>query len=599
MITIDYETAAIGDRPEDYPPKPVGIGIKINDEVGRYYGFGHPSENNCTEAEAKEALENALGCYQKVICQNGKFDHDVAEAHWGVKFPKWEDAEDTQFLLYLYDPHSRSLKLKESAERILDWPPEEQDRLKAWIMANVREAKLSDWGAYIGKSPGGLCGEYCIGDIDRTYALFQHLYPYICNEGMDAPYQREKELMPVMLKMEREGIRVNREALKADIALITPAFEETDERLSTMLGMNASEMGSRQKLAHAILSRGYADTLPRTDKGNYKTDAATLLEYVTHPQLLPLLAYRGAIKTCLGTFMSPWEIQSRADSRLHGTWHQTRGEEAKGGTRTGRPSCAHPNLMNIPKPFDRELPEGMPPIPLMREYLLPERGHVWLKRDYSAQEVRVLAHFEDGVLMHQFIDDPAFDPHQYAADQILALTGHVMSRDDVKRIVFSVLYGSGVTALSVSLGVDYNNGKMFKELYMAAMPGVSELTNNIKSKGKAGLGVRTVGGRVIFAENHGGRDWSYKLLNHLIQGSAADVTKQGMINYDKVKHPEARILAAVYDENNVSVPEGAWEEESLVLNKAMCDVTLDVPLTTDYYIGRNWHDADNHKEGTL
>jgi DNA polymerase-1 len=600
MWTIDFETEAIGPRPAEYPPKPVGLGLKHYDKPGYYLSWGHPEENNTTEEKAREALARIYASGEPLLFHNCKFDLEVAEAHWDLPIPHWEQVHDTQFLLYLENPHARALGLKPSAERLLDWPPEERDALRDWILAHVKEAKKSTVGAYIARAPGELVGTYCIGDVDRTYALYQHLAPYIEREGMWEAYVRERKLMPVLLEMEKRGMRVDVARLEEDLEVAERSFALVGERLQDMLG--DINYNSGDQLAAALLSKGYATSLPRTPTGRYSTSQDALASHVEHPTLLPMLAYRGALKTLLSTFMRPWMAQAKAaNGRLNTTWHQTRGATDKGGTRTGRLSSSGPNLTNVPNPFDREMPEGCTPIPMMREYLLPEEGHVWLKRDYSSQEVRTLAHFEDGALLKQYLSNPDLDPHQFAADLIEELTGNTLDRGYTKRIAFSILYGSGITSLSADLNVGYEDGKRFKELYLAAFPDVRELISDVKRSGRKGEPVRTLGGRLIYAEvGADGRDFSYKLLNHLIQGSAADMTKEGLIQYADVKSSDVLITAAVHDEVNASVPEELAKSESEVLREAMCDATgaalnFDCPITTELYAGVNWEDADQHK----
>lgn len=588
MFTIDYETEAIAHRPV-YPPKPVSVAIKHDGLPATFYAWGHPEGNNCTEAEAVKALQDVWASGEPLLFQNGKFDLDVAEVHHGLPIPHWSRIHDTQFLLYLHNPHARSLALKPSAERILDWPPEEQDLVKLWVMSNVAGAKLSDWGAYICRVPADIVEPYCIGDVDRTYALYCHLFPYIVEHGMEGAYDRERELMPILLGAERHGIRVDIYTMQQDLLMYENAFDRVSNMLVDMLGDINYNSGAQ--LANALLSNGYAASLPLTPTGKFQTNQEALMSSVSNTELLKLLGYRGALKTCLGTFMRPWEAMACQTGRVHSTWHQTRGEQDKGGTRTGRLSSANPNLTNVPNDLaKRPPPKGCPPLPLMRSYLLPEPGHVWLKRDYSSQEIRVLGHFEDGALMNQYIANPYLDPHQFAADLIIHLTGHTLTRNDVKRIAFSILYGSGAAALAKDLGVEPWQAQQFKNLYMAAFPDVEALSRDIKKRGRLGLPVRTVGGRLIFAEAHGGRDFSYKLLNHLIQGSAADITKEGVINYHNAGG--CQMLALVHDENNVSCPEDEIMKQSTLMEECMADIKgFDVPLTSDLYVGSNWETA--------
>ena len=304
--TIDYETLGIGPRPHEYPPKPVGVGIKHNDQPGVYLSWGHPEENNCTEEEAVQRLREIWASGEPLLFQNGRFDLEVAEAHHGLPYPDWERVHDTQFLLYLYDPHARQLGLKPSSERILDWPAEEQDRLRAWVLGHVAEATGKTWGAYICRAPGDLVGEYCIGDVDRTWALFEYLYPYILENGMEEAYNRERELAPILVQMEQHGIRLDMPKLEADLEVYEASFDTISNQLMDKLG--DINFNSGQQLAHALIDRGYVEeaSLPRTPTGKLSTSQEALQSAVDNPTLLPMLAYRGALKTCLSTFMRPW-----------------------------------------------------------------------------------------------------------------------------------------------------------------------------------------------------------------------------------------------------------------------------------------------------
>ena len=134
-VTIDLETLGIEGRPS-YPPAPVGVGIKYAGKPGRYYSFGHPTNNNCGLAEAVAAVREAYQHPDGALFQNGKFDADVIEVHMGLKPPAWDKIHDTMFLLFLDDPHQPDLGLKPSAERLLGLPPEEQDAIGKWLVDN-------------------------------------------------------------------------------------------------------------------------------------------------------------------------------------------------------------------------------------------------------------------------------------------------------------------------------------------------------------------------------------------------------------------------------------------------------------------------------
>src|ERR1017187_1242553 len=108
-ICYDFETFPIAGWPE-YPPRPVGFSILLPGKKPKYWAFGHPTANNCTEADAKNALGQAYELAHRakcgLLCHNSKFDMHVAERHWCLALPPWELIHDSMFLIFLHDPHS-------------------------------------------------------------------------------------------------------------------------------------------------------------------------------------------------------------------------------------------------------------------------------------------------------------------------------------------------------------------------------------------------------------------------------------------------------------------------------------------------------------
>src|SRR5215510_14223087 len=135
MHTADFETKAISPT-GPVLPKPVGLSIQGPDGTGRYYAWGHPEGNNCTEEEAKDALADIWD--QPIITHNGcGFDFPVAEHWWGLPPRPAETSHDTLFLAYLNNPHAASLHLKDLAYTQCGVPPDEQRDLYDWIVRNV------------------------------------------------------------------------------------------------------------------------------------------------------------------------------------------------------------------------------------------------------------------------------------------------------------------------------------------------------------------------------------------------------------------------------------------------------------------------------
>ena len=239
---------------------------------------------------------------------------------------------------------------------------------------------------------------------------------------------------------------------------------------------------------------------------------------------------------------------------------------------------------------------GLPHLPFVRDYLLPDPGQLWGKRDYSQQEFRILAHYEDGALLKLFKANPNMDVHVLVASLIFAKPMSDVTKDErgiAKTIGFGLLYGLGVPKLAAKLKRSEDEARDLKGQYMRALPGIKGLQDGIKSLVRADQPICTWGGREYYCEppkeERGWmRTFEYKLLNYLIQGSAADCTKQAIINYHEHPKRKARFLLTVHDEINASMPPKRLAEEMKVLEESMLDVDFGVPMLSDGKAGPCW-----------
>jgi DNA polymerase I-like protein with 3'-5' exonuclease and polymerase domains len=619
--TIDFETEAIVGNPVYNPPKPVGVSIQYGDGPGTYMAWGHPTENNCSFEDARRELGIAVQSYEyEWLAHNAPFEDAVLRKYFGIEQPrsKATSLHDTQYLLFLQNPYASTFSLKPSAERLLGLPPQEQDAVKDWVLAHVQGASTAPrspryWAQYICLAPGGLVGKYAVGDTARTKQLFNLLHPEIVANGMEAAYQREQLLMPILSQSSRHGIRVDVEVLSRDIEVYAGALSLCDDYIRNRLG--DINVDSDVELASALDSTGMVTDWVRTPTGKKSTSRKNLMGRVKDPLLLDVLQYRGVLSTCLDTFAGPWLEQALAEGgRVHPSWNQVRGDRGTdgdmAGARTGRMSCKGPNMQNPPNDFDGlVIPEFIkqyfelrmadgwigPMIPHMRNYLLPDEGCVWLKRDFSAQEMRIMAHFahdpENGVVskLHDaFHKNPGTDPHKMVQEMIKELLGIDMPRKFVKITGFGIMYGRGIPNLSAALGVDAIKGKETRDAYFAALPEVRILAALCKRRGTMGSFIRTWGGRVYYREPNEDRDMSYKLLNYLIQGSASDQTKQSIIDWDNSRASTDVFLAAVHDENNICAPIEDKAPAMRRLRTAMDADRFDVPFLSEGFAGPAW-----------
>lgn len=629
-VTIDMETDGIQGRP-DYPPKPLGVSIKYPGKKAKYWSFDHLSGNNCTKADAREALKDAYACKDGILFQNGKFDIDVIETHLGIPAPSWEKIHDTLFLIFLDDPHQANFSLKPTAERLLDMPPEEQDAVCGWLVAHqpvpgvkISKSKTSEhyFMKYLRYAPGDLVGKYADGDVIRTEKLFQLLYPKTVERGMLAAYNRERQLMPILLEMERQGVPVDLPRLHQDVDRYTAWQNIIDAWVIKHLNAPTDiNLDSGEQLMDAMIKAGKVDLeqAPLTPGGKYQTNKDALLLAVTDKVLLAVLKYRTQLGTCLSTFMRPWlNTAIKSNGLIFTTWNQVRATHGRDstGAKTGRLSST-PNFQNIPNPFkdmfqNEANPKGpkcpwkdLPDLPEVRSYIIPFKGEVFIDRDFSQQEPRIMAHFEDGELMAQYQENNWLDVHDNAQAK-LAAAGKFYDRKPVKNTNLGLIYGMGAAKLAVKNEMTVVEAKGLKDDILRLYPGLKEMYKAMKQLYINNEPLRTWGGREYYCEppkmiNGRMQHFDYKMVNILIQGSGADATKEALIRFHTTKQAQTKIVLNVHDQITASTHPDFAAHQMEVLRMAMEGLEFDVPLLSEGAIsGTNWNELkDYDKKGEL
>ena len=616
VTVIDFETLPIEARPH-YPPKPVGFSIQGPlDKAPRYYAWGHfTGGNNCDLKDAQRVLRSVWND-GPLLFHNAKFDIDVAQTHMGCNgYPEFHDS---MFLLFLHDPHMPSLALKDASQRLLGEPPVERDQMAEWLWehraslkqefgVSVSRAKAAAHTAY---APGDVAGRYANGDVSRTLALFKKLYPEIVDSGMLPAYRRELALLPILLENERVGMRVDLPRLALDVPAYEASVIKCDGWLRRRLKAPSLNLDNDGELAAALSASGVvadADwTLTQTGGRSVSKKVLKPRMFTDH-RVASALGYRNRLQTCLKMFMQPWlaQAQARPEPYVSTTWNQVR-NPAGYGARSGRPSTSNPNFLNISKSWHDKNDGYLPPkhikllpLPLVRGYILPDKGGVFCHRDFDGQELRVLAHFENGALMQAYKDNPNLDPHEYVRQAIEDVAGLKYERTPVKTINFQRIYGGGVPAIMDALDIDRDAADRLIAAHGNALPGYKTLNSQLKA-----LGAEphvTWGGRLYHAEPPkviGGRlrNFDYKRLNYLIQPSAADMTKEAIVRWNAHPGKDARFLITVYDEINFSAPRAAVKRQMAVLRECMEGLESDVPMLTSGKTGRSWGALTKYKE---
>ena len=615
-ITLDLETDRIESRPV-YPPKPVGLAVRYPDGVSMYMSWGHPSGNNCTLEDVIIWLEELWQGDEPLLFYNAKFDLAVFYEKMGLPILPWERIHDAMFLSFLADPHSKSLSLKDLAEDLLDWAPDEQDAVANYVWENrvalvekyghkITRAKkgANSSGAWISKCPAEIVEPYAIGDVDRTHGLLEHLYPIIADYGMLKAYDRERKILPVFMENERDGMHVDLPALVKDVPLLQKSLARADELLCEMLGCPDLNIDSDRDLAEALHQADviHADDWVITKSGQRSVAKDNLpFSAFQDKEVGHLYFYRNRLTTALSTFLVPWLDQaSKRDGVISTNWNQVRG--GQGGTRTGRPSTSNPNFLNIPKEFkqDYDMPVGneygLEPLPFVRDYILPDPGHVFLHRDFDGQEMRIFAHYEGAEMLEKYLEEPGMCPHIYVRDAIVEMFDIPMEKAGAKTLNFQGLYGGGLPALMGSLDCTRAEATQFKKYHNEVLPGREKLNNEIKKVLRTGEPIRTWGDRCYFCEPAkliGGKkmDFHYKMINYLCQGSAADVTKEAIIRWWYHPRRTARFLVMVFDEINISCPADEVVEQMGLLRECMEGIEMDLEMRSSGKSGPSWGKA--------
>tara|TARA_R100001460_G_scaffold45993_1_gene83380 strand:+ start:13279 stop:15153 length:1875 start_codon:yes stop_codon:yes gene_type:complete len=475
---------------------------------------------------------------------------------------------------------------------------------------NLTEA-ARDFGvdpkAELWKLPSMHVGPYAEVDAELTLELWNHFKTLIAQEDLWSIVNLELDVLPVLIDMTWKGVRVDQDRVERTRDFLLKEEKAVLAKIKHMTGMNV-EVWAAQSLAKAFDTVGI--NYPKTEKGAPSFTKSFLSD---HPHELPkmILRTRGLNKTH-GTFINTIMKHTAHDGRIHSHINQIRSDD--GGTVSGRISMNNPNLQQIPA-RDPELG------PMIRSLFLPEENEQWASIDFSQQEPRILVHYahaygksqgHDMKGVQEFVDgyqnDPDMDFHTMVADMAN------IPRKQAKTINLGMMYGMGVHKLSDQLDIPVDEAKKLVNQYHDRVPFVKMLMhgvmNKLNSRQSSGS-IRSILGRKCrfdlwepdtFAMNkalpykdalneHGPttrlkRAYTYKALNRLIQASAADMTKQAMVDIHKLGITP---LIQIHDEVAVSVSND--DQVDSIVHAMENAVKLGVPSKVDVEIGPSWGES--------
>jgi len=621
-ICIDTETEAIRERPR-YPPRPVSVAIWEPGKRPEFWAFSHPEGNNCSREEVVRRLQGIWRGSRDLLFHEAKYDLDVIETHLHLPPPPWERIHDTVFQLFLADPNAPGLSLKPAAERVLDWPPEERDTLREWLLRHQKAVKKgtsppchandllrpSQAFGHVACAPADLVRPYAIGDVQRTRALHEALYSRVRGEA----YDRERRVLLPLLRVERRGLPVDGEGLRADVLSGRKLWARVDDWIRARLDARDLDPGKPEALADALENAGLVDEWILTATDRRSTSFRSLQEVCHDKPLVHTLKFRSMLRTQIRTFAEPWLKQAQGGGRAYCSFNQVRrAEERRGGksvgARTGRLST-FPNLQNVP---DTQAPIASGDrawrairhrgdalhVPIRGARLLDLRARIRAPRgmllgdhDYAGQELRNLAHFTDGDLAKAYRESSKTDAHAWVASRVAPILGKLYPRRIIKNVNFGILYGEGLDHLSTVLNCSRDEASQIRKACRQIL-GAQSLDRELQTAGEC----VTWGGRLCPVEPTSFvrgelREWSYKLLNTLIQGSAGDQMKEAMIRVDEDPEIEAEMLLSVHDEILWQAPSRSARSQIGPIRAAMESIELSVPLIAEGSVGRTWRDC--------
>ena len=565
----------------------VGIAVAVEGWCG-YYPIAHDTPPNMDKGIVTKWLKDQCSYYDKnYIFHNAFYDVGWLKA-MGVDIKG--KIIDTLIAAPLVDENRFRFDLNSLTKDYL-----KESKSETFLREAAKEWNV-DPKAELWKLPASHVGEYAEQDAAVTLRLWHHLRKEITANNLLNIFELETDLFPVLFDMKQKGVRVDldkAEKIKNDLWSQEKKLRKEIQKLSG----HFVEVWSAASVAKAFdaLKIKYDRTptgQPKFDKNFLSTHDSPLAKMVVNER---------EINKARTTFIDTIVKHSHR-GRIHAEIHQMRSDD--GGTVTGRFSYSNPNLQQIPA---RHAILG----PLIRSIFIPEKDHEWGIFDYSQQEPRIVVHYASmknftgaDKFVDAYRDDETTDFHKMVSEIA------DIPRKKAKTINLGLFYGMGKGKLMSQLGINLEDATEMLANYNERVPFVKQLMNDTMNKaGKKGYLSTLEGRRCRFELYEPTNEWgqkalpfkeakdeygehmikrafTYKALNRLIQGSAADQTKKAMLELSKEGYL-AHIQ--VHDELDFSV---ATEKDKSKIKEIMEHaVKLEVPSKVDVECGDSWGDA--------
>ena len=558
----------------------VGVAVAVEDWSG-YYPIAHEGGGNMDKKRVMEWFRIILNYPSTKIFHNAMYDVCfIRAAGLDIK----GKIVDTMIAGSLVDENRFRYDLGSMG----------RDYLGKGKNESVLKETADIWGvdakSEMYKLPAMYVGEYAEEDAKLTLSLWQEMKKEIQHQDIQSIFDLETELFPCLVDMRFLGVRVDIQAANELKEKLSSEEKECLLKVKKETGVDTQIWAAR---SIAQVFEKLRLPFDRTEKTNSPSFTKNFLQNHSHP-VVQLIARAREISKAHTTFIDTI-IKHEHKGRIHAEINQLRSDQ--GGTVTGRFSYANPNLQQIPA-RNKELG------PMIRSLFIPEDGCKWGVFDYSQQEPRLVVHYAAlqnlygvGDVLDSYKDSNV-DFHQIVAEMA------DIPRSQAKTINLGLFYGMGKNKLQAELGINKEKSDMLFRQYHSRVPFVKQLMDSVMKRAQNRGQIRTLLGRLCrfhlwepnqfgihkalpheaALQEHGPgikRAYTYKALNRLIQGSAADMTKKAMINLHKegiTPHIQ------VHDELDISVSNNADKIKQIMEES----VVLEVPNKVDYESGPNW-----------
>ena len=571
IFSLDTETTSI----EALDAKLVGLSFSTEDFRAWYVPVSRETE------KAKKILEIFRPVYENPkilkVGQNLKYDLTVL-ANYGIHLSG--PLFDTMLAHYLIQPELRH-NMDYLAEIYLNYKTIHIEELigpKGRGQKNMGDLEPKD------------IYKYACEDADVTLRLMKPLAEELHKNSLEEVFQNiEMPLMPVLARMERNGVVLDTDTLKEVENDFTLRLQTLEKDIYELAGHEFTINSPRQVGEVLFGELKLSEKVKKTKSGQYSTSEEVLRDlHSKHPIVQKILDYRG-LKKLLSTYVEALpKLINPATGHIHTSFNQA-------VTATGRLSSSNPNLQNIPVRGEdgREI----------RKAFIPEAGEIFFSADYSQIELRIMAHLSgDEHMIEAF--NAGHDVHAATAARIFHKDIKDISKDErrkAKTANFGIIYGISAFGLAERMDVSRTEAKELIDSYFEMYPKIKDYISKAVDTAREKGYIETEFGRRRYLPDINSRNAVVRgyaernAVNAPIQGTAADIIKIAMIRVQQRLDAEgckARMMLQVHDELNFSVPVDEFDKvKRIVIEEMQGAYKMSVPLEADCGEGKNWLEA--------